>query len=149
MTARRPQSRFRQRGATVVEFVLIASVFIALVLGVVQFGWVLYKFNSAAEATRAGARLAVVGAPPVAGNAVPAQVLSAMQFFLPDLVANNVIIEYLPSNADCEYVVVRLATGGDGYPVLLPFWAFWWPYSSPIVLPPFKTALPRESLGRY
>lgn len=137
MTARRSQARSGQRGTTVVEFAMTAMVFITLMLGVLQFGWILYTFNSAAEATRRGARLAVVSAPNSAA------ILSEMQFFLPGLKASNVIVEYEPSEVDCEYVIVQLATGKDAYQVS---WVFWPPLTG-IAVPPFPTALPREGLG--
>lgn len=138
MTARRPQARSSQRGTTAVEFALVAIVFITLVLGMLQFGWILHTFNSAAEATRAGARLAVVMSVPSS-----AAILNEMQFFLPGLTARNVIVQYEPSEAACEYVVVQLATGNDAYQVS---WVFWPPVTG-VAVPPFPTSLPRESLG--
>lgn len=137
MTAGRFQARSGQRGATAVEFALIAMVFVTFVLGILQFGWIIFTFNSAAEATRRGARVAVVSAPNSAA------ILNEMQFFLPGLTASNVIVQYEPSEAACEYVVVRLATGNDAYQVS---WVFWPPLTG-IAVPPFPTALPRESLG--
>lgn len=137
MTARRPKARSSQRGTTAVEFALIATVAISLMLGVLQFGWILFTFNSAAEATRAGARLAVVSVPNSAA------ILREMQFFLPGLQASNVIVQYEPSEVACEYVVVQLATGRNAYQVS---WVFWPPLTG-ITVPPFPTSLPRESLG--
>lgn len=137
MTAKQREARFTQSGTTAVEFALVAILLITLMLGMLQFGWILYMFNSAAEATRAGARLAVVSAPNSAA------ILSEMQFFLPGLKANNVIVGYEPSETECEYVTVQLATGNDAYQVS---WVFWPPLTG-IAVPPFPTALPREGLG--
>lgn len=52
--------RAGQRGAAGVEFALIASFFLLLLLGIVEFGRFLYLFNSVQEVTRCAARQAVV-----------------------------------------------------------------------------------------
>lgn len=49
-----------QRGAAAVEFALIVSFFLFLLLGIVEFGRFLYLFNSVQEVTRCAARQAVV-----------------------------------------------------------------------------------------
>jgi Flp pilus assembly protein TadG len=49
-----------QRGTAAVEFALIAIVFFTLLLGIIEFGRVLYVWNSVQEVTRRAAREAVV-----------------------------------------------------------------------------------------
>lgn len=49
-----------QRGAAAVEFALIASFFLLLLLGIVEFGRFLFLFNTVQEITRCAARQAVV-----------------------------------------------------------------------------------------
>lgn len=49
-----------QQGAAAVEFALIASFFLFLLLGIVEFGRFLYLYNSVQEVTRCAARQAVV-----------------------------------------------------------------------------------------
>lgn len=49
-----------QGGAAAVEFALVAIVFFALLLGIVEFGRFLYLFNAVQEVTRRAAREAVV-----------------------------------------------------------------------------------------
>ena len=56
----RPALRLRQAGATRVEFALVLLIFLAFMLGVVDFSRLLFTWNAAAEVTRAGARYAVV-----------------------------------------------------------------------------------------
>jgi hypothetical protein len=51
----------QQEGAAAVEFGLVVPIFIALVLGIIQFGWYFYAANSASGAAREGARRLVVG----------------------------------------------------------------------------------------
>ena len=66
MNARHPSrlpphaNRFRQRGVAAVEFALVASLLFTLLFGVMEMGRVLFYWNTATEATRLGARLAVV-----------------------------------------------------------------------------------------
>lgn len=50
----------RQRGAAAVEFALIALVFFTLLLGIIEFGRLLYLWNTTQEVTRYAAREAVV-----------------------------------------------------------------------------------------
>lgn len=52
--------RAGQRGAAAVEFALVASLFLLLFLGIVEFGRFLFLFNSVQEVTRCAARQAVV-----------------------------------------------------------------------------------------
>lgn len=50
----------RQRGSAAVEFALIAIVFFTLLLGIIEFGRLLYLLNTVQEVTRKAAREAVV-----------------------------------------------------------------------------------------
>lgn len=49
-----------QRGAAAVEFALIAGLFFAIFLGVIEFGRFFYTFNTVQEITRCAARESVV-----------------------------------------------------------------------------------------
>lgn len=122
-------------GAVSVEFALVLVPFMLLLLGTIEMGRTMFIFNSAAEATRRGARTAVVV--PLNDPAI----LQDMQRIMPDLEAAQVQVNYLPANcaADtCTYVQVSL----DGYVVRPLFW-----HILSIPLPAFQTTLPAESLG--
>lgn len=126
--------RRQRRGSATVEFALVLVPFLLLLLGAIELGRVLFAFNSAAEATRRGARTAVVStlnSPAILGD---------MQKILPDLTAETVSIEYLPAAcvADCAYVQVGL----QNYSVTPLLWTL-----APITLPSLTTTLPVESLG--
>lgn len=129
------------RGSAIVEFALVLPVFLLFLLGAIEMGRVLYTYNSAVEATRLGARTAVVSAVPA-----DAAVLAQMRTILPDLSDATVQVSYLPAGCatDCAYVTVELV----GYTVA-PF--LWLPTSNSllpaITLPPLTTTLPAESLG--
>lgn len=57
---RRTAACRHQSGATTVEFALIAIVFLTLLLGIMEFGRMMYVWNTAQEVTRRAAREAVV-----------------------------------------------------------------------------------------
>jgi Flp pilus assembly protein TadG len=125
----------RQRGAAAVEFALVAIVFFMLLIGIVEMGRVLFTWNAAVEATRYGARVAVVC------GLNDAAILSRMQKIMPALTATNVSVSYSPSGcsvADCQQVSVSI----ENVPVttLIPRAAM------TLMVPPFTTTLPRESM---
>lgn len=57
---RQTPSGNRQRGATAVEFAIVAMLFFTIVFGIMEFGRVLYVWNTVQEVTRRAAREAVV-----------------------------------------------------------------------------------------
>lgn len=132
----------RQKGAAAVEFALIAMLFFALLIGIVEFGRVLFTWNSAAEATRRGARIAVVTDP-----ANKAAIYAEMKKIMPDLQDGQIEVLYdgassCASNL-CDYVTVSVGrpTAYTINPILLPMGTV------TIKIPPFTTTLTRESLG--
>ncbi|MDN6885007.1 pilus assembly protein, partial [Variovorax sp. CAN2819] len=87
---RRSQAR-RNGGATTVEFALGLIVFLMFTLGIVDFARMLFTWNAAQEATRAGARYAVV----CDDTTQQAQVLARMKTLLPQI--STVSVAWLPS----------------------------------------------------
>jgi hypothetical protein len=57
-----PRRVFRgsQKGSTVAEFAVVALVFFMVVIGIIEFGRLLYTHNALADAARRGARYAVL-----------------------------------------------------------------------------------------
>jgi hypothetical protein len=55
-----PNPSRKQCGVATVEFALIATIFFTLLFGILEFGRMMYVFNSMQEVTRRGAREAVV-----------------------------------------------------------------------------------------
>ncbi|MEX2425780.1 MAG: TadE/TadG family type IV pilus assembly protein [Thermomicrobiaceae bacterium] len=53
-----PQSRLRGQG--IVEFALVLPIFLLLTLGTVELGWLVYSNHTLTNATREGARFAMV-----------------------------------------------------------------------------------------
>jgi hypothetical protein len=95
----------RQSGATAVEFALVLVIFLTFLLGITDFSRMLFTWNAANEATRAGARYAVVCDD--TGNS--AQVLSKMQVLLPQIQSIN--LAWVPAScnaATCEGVTLTI-----------------------------------------
>lgn len=141
--------RARQRGAAAVEFALVAIVFFMLLIGIVEMGRVLFTWNAAVEATRYGARIAVV-----CGIGDKAAIFSHMKKIMPALEEKSVRVCYADSFAGavdaegcasscsvstCKQVSVSIIDMGT-LP-LIPGWP------GKLVMPPFTTTLPRESLN--
>ena len=59
-TMRRNNNRQRQRGSTLVEFAIGATVFLTVMFAVIEFGRALWVHNALSDAARRGARYAVV-----------------------------------------------------------------------------------------
>ena len=126
----------RQRGAYTVEFALVAIIFFALLIAIMEFGRIQFAFNSAAEATRFGARVAAVCDP----NS-QAMIVSKMQLLMPYLTTAKISVAYLPAGCDvntCQQVQVGVT--GISYRPLIPV------ANLNIAMPPFTTTLPRESM---
>ena len=136
----------KQLGATTVEFALVLMIFLTFLLGVLDFGRMLWTWNAANEATRWGARVAVVC--DVDNDAF---VLAKMQTYLPQLTAENVKVDwYVGSDLsttctadDCTAVNVSIEELDYQWISPIGFGAY-----SLIRMPSFSTYLPREIMGQ-
>lgn len=143
MTTREMTSHPRQRGTAAVEFAVIASVFFTVLIGIMEMGRIFFYLNTASEATRLGARLAVVC------DANDASIKEKMGRMLPLLTPDRINIDYEPAGcgasaetarAACRSVTVSVAPALN-INTFIPFVPF------AISMPPFRTTLPRESLN--
>jgi Flp pilus assembly pilin Flp len=126
-----------QSGATAVEFALVLLIFLMFLLGLLDFARMLFTWNAANEATRAGARYAVV----CDNTAQNAAVLAQMQAMLPQI--TTIGLAWDPPDctpATCEGVTVTI-TGLD-YQWISPLPGLFG--SMAIPMPGFSTYLPRE-----
>ncbi len=131
----------RQRGAAAVEFALVSALFLmALLVGIVELGRAFFYMNASAEATRLGARIAVV----CDKAATDAFIKARMEERVSVLTDANIDIVHSPANCSanasplCESVTVRVT--GATFDTVIPFVPLTW------TLPSFATTLPRESL---
>ncbi|MBT9476797.1 TadE family protein [Polaromonas sp.] len=131
----------RQSGATAVEFALVLVIFLTFLLGILDFSRMLFTWNAANEATRAGARYAVV----CDDTENSAQVLSKMQALLPQIQSIN--LAWVPTNcnaATCEGVTLTI-TNLD-YQWISPIAGL--AKLPAIRMPSFSTYLPREVMRK-
>ena len=129
-------SRATQAGTAAVEFAFVSIAFFTLVIGIMEFGRVLFYWNSAEEATRLGARIAVVC------DKDDADIKVRMRQIFPVVPTAKILIDYAPAGCTintCQRVTVSI-DGGVPVATFIPF------VSLSLVLPPFTTSLPRESM---
>lgn len=139
-----------QAGATAVEFAIVAALFLTVLLGIMDFGRILFTWNAVAEATRLGARVSVV-----CGKGA-ARVLADMQKFVPISSSNLQIDWYVGNSINNSCVAYDLGGGTgvcDGVAVsitgltITPVSPLTWIGFSSLAVPGFSTYLPRESMG--
>ena len=145
--SRRPDSAISsapQFGAKTVEFAIVALLFFSLLLGIMDFGRMLFTWNAAAEATRWGARIAVV-----CDKLEPDQVRTRMKRILPQLTDANIVIRYCNPAGTCSISnpctvdtckAVEVSLSGFTFDPISPF------IPSGLTMPDFRTYLLRESM---
>ncbi|HZX28875.1 MAG TPA: TadE family protein [Telluria sp.] len=130
------------RGATLIEFCLVLLMFLMVFLGLLDFSRMLFTWNAATEAARAGARYAVVCAQPGSGTG---SVLAKMQALLPEV--EGVALAWTP--AGCTPATCQ------GLTLTITDLRFRWIAPLPGSVPPlwdamsvnqFSTYLPREAM---
>jgi Flp pilus assembly protein TadG len=127
----------QQRGATTVEFALALIIFLTFLLGITDFSRMLFTWSAANEATRAGARFAVV----CDDTSRQAEVLKKMRALLPQI--NTINVVWAPTActaATCTGVTVSIT--GLNYQWISPIAGL--ASLAPIPMPSFSTFLPRE-----
>lgn len=134
MNAKLLPFRHSERGVVAVEFALVASIFFTLLFGIMEMSRVLFYMNTASEATRLGARLAVVC--DVNSPIVKTKMINMLGILSPA----NIDVSYIPSgcsSSTCKSVTVSVTKDVDTFIPFVPM---------TISMPPFSTTLPRESL---
>jgi Flp pilus assembly protein TadG len=127
----------RHKGATAVEFALIATILFTMLFGMIEASRVLFLINTASEATRQGARLAAVC--DVSDSAVAAKVSEFSM--IPSVTAGSVTVSYDPNpciRGTCQTVTVSMPS--VSIQTVIPFVPF------DVNLPASSTTLPVESL---
>jgi len=135
-----------------------------LALAVLEFGRLVFVWNSATEATRRGVRVAVVcpvNDPAVANVTVfNDSATPGASAWITGLSSTDVVVDYLDINGnildctgcncddscgDAPYIsiqYVQVAINNYQHTLLLPP-----PFNVTLTMPPFTSSLPRESLG--
>lgn len=124
-----------QRGAAIVEFALVAMIFFTFLIGIMEFGRWLFTLNAASEATRLGARVAVVC------DKDDAAIKAKMRAILSSLTNAQISINYSPSACDTSACMVTVQLDGVTFTPVVPFLGL------SVQIPRFTTSLPREYLN--
>jgi Flp pilus assembly protein TadG len=100
-------SSTRRQGQAIVEFAVVVPVLLALLLGVIEFGWLIKNNHSVANATREGARFAALGK-------TPTEVRTRVKFCAAPLTVtdSNITLQYY--NTASSTWVSWPADGSDG-----------------------------------
>jgi Flp pilus assembly protein TadG len=139
----------KQLGLTTVEFALVAVLLFTMIFGVIEIARAFFVTSLLDEATRRGARVAVVC--PINDPAI-FQAAAFNSTLIPDLDAGDITVEYLD---DAGAVVanstdpagfrtiayVRVRVVGYQHQMFIPF------LMTTFFMPEYTTVLPRESLG--
>lgn len=146
----------RQRGMATVEFALVATVLLAIMLGAIEVGRLLYVWNVLGEAARRGARVAAV-CPPGDSRIRDIAVFNVRDGggstpLLSGFGPGNVAVSYLnaagtPGATGLTIQYVSVTVAGYVHNFIIPLTFLTGGGASTITVPPFTTTLPRESLG--
>ncbi|HYN54194.1 MAG TPA: TadE/TadG family type IV pilus assembly protein [Methylotenera sp.] len=129
----------RHQGVVTVEFTLIATIFFLALFSIIGIARVLYIYNATVNATRVGARLAVV-----CDLAAAANIQTKMAAKVPGLNTSNINLTYNPSGCSvstCTSVTASISnfTVAIATPASFPLGSF--------TVPGFSTTLVRESMN--
>ena len=133
----------RSRGAAAVEFALVSLVFFTFLFGAFEMGRLMFYWNTAAEVTRLGARMAVVCDPNTTSRNV---IAGRMRQLLPIVADADIVVARTPAACDdltaastCQLATVSIVTTTP-IQTAIPFV----PLS--VLMPTFTTTLSRESM---
>jgi len=137
------KARRSERGSTLVEFAIGATVFLTILFAVLEFGRALWVHNALADAARRGARYAVVH--PASDYA---SVKNVVVYGDPAGGSNPLVDNLTTSNVNIDYSGFGLSGGtatvsitGYQFNFVLPL------VSTSITMPNYSTTLTAESAG--
>jgi hypothetical protein len=139
-----------QKGTTTVEFAIVGSVAMLVLLTVIEFSRVLFVVNALGEGARRGARMAIVcpiNDPAIAQTSIFSRSGgSNASPVIQDLTTANVSVQYLDQAGEIvanplDIRYVRVSIENFQHQLVLPI------PIGPITLPSMPTTFPRESLG--
>jgi len=133
-----------ERGATLVEYAIAATVFVTMLFAVLEFGRALWVHNALTDAARRGARYAVLHSvnsdASVKNVVVYGDSAGGTQPFLPDLTTGNVEVTYSPDFSVNEGTATVKITNYK-FNFVLPL------LPKSITMPAYSTTLTAESAG--
>lgn len=137
--------RDNERGGSLIEFTVVAAVFFLMLVGIVAAGNLYYTHNALVEATRRGARYAVLN-PTGSRDAVRNVVMYGTD--QPPEGATTLVYNLQPDNITVDYQGLNVAQGrvtvtieNYTFPFVLPT------STTSITMPPYRTTLTGECAG--
>lgn len=132
--------RHHQQGSYIVEFALISAFLMMILIGIMEWGRIIYTWNLAAETTRYGARLAALC------DKNSPSILRGMQTRMPTIQASQINVNYYSTGmslnacdaSNCQLVEVSLQN--IAISPLIPF------LNLSLNAPPFRTTQLREAM---
>jgi TadE-like protein len=147
----------RQKGIYTVEFAIVGAALFIILFGAIEVARAMFAYNTIAEATRRGARVAAVCSAADVATAKRAAVFSIAggggsdaSPILKGLTVSNVNVQYLgvdgaPGAAGGNIKYVRVSITGYQHELLIPFVG----RTLPATVFTSSTTIPAESLGYY
>ncbi|HEX5890118.1 MAG TPA: TadE/TadG family type IV pilus assembly protein [Pyrinomonadaceae bacterium] len=140
-----PNKPDNERGGSLIEFTVVASVFFLMLVGIVAAGNLYYTHNALVEATRRGARYAVLNP---TGSTAAVQNVVIYGTPTPAEGATSLVYNLQPANVTVTYTGLGVAAGtvtvsitGYTFPFVLPT------STTSVAMPPYRTTLTGESVG--
>lgn len=142
-----------QRGAALVEFAIVSTVFLTVLFGVLEFGRLLWTHNALQDAARRGARYATIRRDDAAGNLAVKRMIvygdpnaTSGTPVVSGLTTNDVQVAYANSNgvqlsSRATVSITNPSTGNYRFQFSIPL------FGGTLTMPSYKTSLPGESLG--
>ena len=140
-----PKTRGNERGGSLIEFTVVATVFFMMIVGIVSVAVLYFTHNALVDATRRGARYAVLN-PANSNTAVTNVVMYGTDN--PPTGAIPLVYNLQPNNVSVNYAGMGVAAGrvtvtitGYTFPFILPT------STTSITMPSYSTTLTGESAG--
>jgi Flp pilus assembly protein TadG len=146
----RKHSRHSERGAALLQFAIAATVFLTTMFGVLEFGRLYWTHNALRDATRRGARYAIVRKNDGAGIAAVKNIVvygdpnadpATAKPVVSGLTTGNVVIEYQNYNGILLSSRATVSIVNYQFQFAVPL------LGGTINMPAYRTSLPGESVG--
>jgi Flp pilus assembly protein TadG len=132
-----------ERGGTLVEFAIAATVFLTAIFGVIEFGRAIWTHNALTDAARRGARYAVLHSPDdideVKNVVVYGDPAGGAEPLVTNLTPDDVKVTY--SNFGVNHGTVTVSVEEYQFQFVVPL------IGTSITMPNYRTTLSGESIG--
>jgi Flp pilus assembly protein TadG len=113
----RTVSRRRSRGQSLVEFAVVLPVFLLVLCGIMDFGFMLYSRMSVINSTREGARAVVAYTDPTLVNQIPAVARGQVTGTSNGLITDGMVtVQCVRTAGSCSFVANTPPAAGDAKP---------------------------------